>query len=127
MTRRLVASLALASTIAAAPAMADTLENLERERARLIAVMHHGELDAATRQQRIEGLARRLRDLEQMALRDESLLGRNTPTVRQAFADYELTFLVHAAAERGVTLTEQWLSAIGLSTDQVMAARFGRR
>jgi len=127
MTLRHVAMLMLAGTIAAAPAAADTLENLERERARLIAVMVDADLDAATRQQRIESLARRLRDLEQMALRDETLLGRNTPTVRQAFEDYELTFLVHAAGEHGVTLTEQWLTGIGLGTDEVMAARFGRR
>ena len=55
------------------------------------------------------------------------LLGRNTPTVRRAFENYDLTFLVHAGAERRLALIDLWLQEIGLSTDAVMAARLGRR
>ena len=35
-----------------------------------------------------------------MVLRDDKLTGRNTPQVRRAFANYDLTFLVHASAEK---------------------------
>ncbi len=110
-----------------AAATAGPLENLERERAAMLAVLRDPGLAPEDRQLRLEAMARRLRDLEQMAMRDETLLGRNTPTVRQAFAHYELTFLVHAAAEAGHSLAEHWLTTVGLGTDQLLAARVGRR
>lgn len=127
--RLAVASAAGLVALVASPAPIDAgpLENLERERAALLSVMRDPAIAPDDRQLRLEAMARRLRDLEQMAMRDESLLGRNTPTVRQAFAHYELTFLVHAAAEEGQSLAEHWLSAVGLGTDRLLAARVGRR
>lgn len=110
-----------------APALADSLQNLERERARLIDVMQDAGMTAEERQGRIESIARRLRDLEQIAMRDDGLVGRNTPEVRQAFENYDLTFLVHAAAENGVSLSEQWMSQVGVSTDSLLSTRAGRR
>lgn len=124
----LASAVGLAALLATtAPATAGPLENLERERAALLAVMRDPGLTPEDRQLRLEAMARRLRDLEQMAMRDESLVGRNTPTVRQAFAQYELTFLVHAAAEQGQSLAEHWLTTVGLGTEALMAARVGRR
>ncbi len=116
-----------AAVVSAVPAAAGPLENLERERAALLAVLRDPGLTPEDRQLRLEAMARRLRDLEQMAMRDDSLIGRNTPTVRQAFAHYELTFLVHAAAEAGQSLAEHWLTAVGLDTERLLAARVGRR
>jgi hypothetical protein len=128
MRPHLLALVALACAVTGgAPASAGSLENLERERAVLLAGMRDAALAPDERQIRIEAMARRLRDLEQMAMRDDALIGRNTATVRQAFAQYELTFLVHAAAEDGVILAEQWLSAVGLDTERLLEARVGRR
>jgi hypothetical protein len=113
--------------LSAGLAKADTLDNLERERALLIEAMLDPALAPADRQARIESEQRRLVDLERMVLRDESLKGRNTPTVRKAFANYDLTFLVHAALEKKVSLVDNWLDQVGVSTNSLMAARRGRR
>lgn len=118
----LVAALSAGST-----ASADTLDNLERERARLVALLTDPTLAPGDRQLRLEAASSRLRDLERMVMRDESLIGRNTPTVRAAFDSYELTFLLHAAAEGGVSIPEQWFAEVGLSTETVMSASTGTR
>lgn len=108
-------------------AMADSLENLERERAILIEAMLNPELSPAERQQRLESEKRRLVDLERMVLRDDALKGKNTPIVRKAFANYDLTFLVHASTEKKLSLMDNWLEQVGVSTQTLMSARKGMR
>jgi hypothetical protein len=110
-----------------ANANAGTLENLERERAIAISTMLDANLTASERQARLEGARRRLIDLERIVLRDKSLRGRNMPNVRRAFENYDLTFLVHAAAEKNLALTDHWLEQVSLTTQAVMTARLGRR
>lgn len=111
----------------AMPAGAGTLENLERERAMLIDTMLAPELGAAERQAKVDAARRRLLDLERLVLRDDSLTGRATPTVRRAFASYDLTFLAHASAEADRAPIDVWLEQIGVSTESLMASRRGRR
>ena len=74
----------LAAAALAAPAHADTLANMERERALLIETMLDAGITTAERQVRLEAGQRRLLDLERMVLRDDKLTGRNTPVVRRA-------------------------------------------
>jgi hypothetical protein len=109
------------------PAQADTLENMERERAILLDALLSPGLTVAEREGRITISKTRLIDLERMVLRDKSLMGRNTPTVRAAFENYDLTFLVHATAEKNVALIDHWLHEVGVSTPALMNARIGRR
>ena len=119
---------AAVTTVAlAAPVKADTLANMERERALLIETMLDGEITPAERQVRLEGAERRLLDLERMVLRDDKLVGCNTPQVRRAFANYDLTFLVHASAEKNRAMADTWLAQLGISTQSVMSAKQGRR
>ena len=108
-------------------AVADTLDNLERERALLVDAMLDPSLSPADRQARMDSEQRRLVDLERMVLRDDSLKGKNTPVVRRAFANYDLTFLVHASLEKKVSLMDNWLDQVGVSTGTLMAARKGQR
>jgi hypothetical protein len=108
-------------------ASADSLENLERERAILVESLLNPELSPAERQQRIEAEKRRLVDLERMVLRDDALKGKNTPVVRKAFSNYDLTFLVHASTEKKLSLMDNWLEQVGVSTQSLMAARKGMR
>jgi hypothetical protein len=65
----------------------------------------------------------RLIDLERMVLRDDKLKGRNTPTVRRAFENYDLTFLLHAATEKNLTITDNWLAELGITTQNIMSAQ----
>ena len=123
-----VAGLALA--IAATPlatAQATSLDNLERERAKLLFNSLDPALAANDRQRLIEPARRRLVDLERMVLRDESLATKPTAKVRRAFENYDLTFLVHASAEKAATILEIWLREVGVSTSTTLAARVGRR
>ncbi|MGB0632368.1 MAG: hypothetical protein ACPGRZ_16890 [Alphaproteobacteria bacterium] len=108
-------------------AAAGTLENMERERAILLETMLSGDVGPAERQNRIEVARTRLVDLERMVLRDKSLVGRNTPAVRAAFENYDLTFLVHASTEKGRSLADHWLGEIGVTSSALMNARMGRR
>ena len=103
-------------------AHAGTLENLERERAFIIKVFLDPGLGTAERMWKIENGKPRLVDLERMVLRDDKLTGRNTPVVRQAFANYDLTFLVHAGAEKNRALLDIWLEQVGVTTNAVMVA-----
>lgn len=121
----LIASMVVVGALVA-PAAADSLENLERERAYLVALLMDAGMAPAERQLKLEAIARRLRDLERIALRDDSLATRATPTVRTALENYDLTFLLHAAAEKGVWLPEHWLAMMGVSTDSLLATRDGR-
>ena len=116
----------IASTVIAAPARAGTLANMERERAQLIDAMLDTETTPANRQARLQTAQRRLIDLERMVLRDDGLVGRNTPHVRRAFANYDLTFLVHASAEKNLTVADAWLEQLGISTQSLLAAKAGR-
>lgn len=108
-------------------AAAGTLENMERERAILLETILSGDMNAAERENRIQVAKTRLVDLERMVLRDKKLIGRNTPAVRAAFDNYDLTFLVHASTEKSRSVADHWLGEIGVSTTSLMNARMGRR
>lgn len=121
----LAAAAAVATTTGIA--QAGTVENLERERAITLENLLSADMTPAERTTKIELSRTRLVDLERMVLRDESLKGNDTPTVRAAFQNYDLTFLVHASLERDRSLIDHWLEQIGVSTNSLMSARIGRR
>jgi hypothetical protein len=108
-------------------AAAGTLENMECERAILLETILSGDVNAAERENRIQVAKTRLVDLERMVLRDKKLSGRNTPAVRAAFDNYDLTFLIHASTEKSRSVADHWLGEIGVSTTALMNARMGRR
>lgn len=123
-----IAIMSVAMSIAiAAPVRAGTLENMERERAHLIHTLLDAEISPVDRQAKMEAAQHRLIDLERMVLRDDSLVGRNTPHVRRAFANYDMTFLVHASAESSLTLADTWLQQLGITTQNLLATKVGRR
>ena len=117
----------LACLVAANSAQAGTLENLERERAIMIETLLDPSFSVVERQEKLTLSKNRLVDLERMVIRDKSLASKNTPVVKKAFEDYDLTFLVHASVEKDHSLIDHWLSQIGVSTKNVMDARIGRR
>ena len=121
------AAACIAFVLAAGSAQAGTLENLERERAIFIDSLLDPEATPGERMEKVRISRRRLVDLERMVLRDKSLAGRNTPVVRRAFENYDLTFLVHASTEKNVSAIDAWLGEIGITTQSLMSAKMGRR
>jgi hypothetical protein len=127
-------NIVLKTTIAAAVlvltgsgAWAGALENMERERAIMLDTLLSGDIAAGERRSRGAVSSARLIDLERMVLRDKSLVGKNTPLVRAAFENYDLTFLVHAATEKNRSPLDHWMTEIGVSTQTILNARTGRR
>lgn len=115
------------SILTSGVALAGTVENLERERAIAIETLLSPNMDPAERHSSVEIARTRLVDLERMVLRDDGLRGRNTPAVRAAFENYDLSFLVHASIEKNRSLIDHWLEQVGVTTNSLMSARVGRR
>ena len=109
------------------PVSAGTLENLERERALAIDTLLSADISPSEREERLALARARLVDLERMVLRDDSLQGKNTPAVRNAFENYDLSFLAHASVEQNRSMIDHWLEQVGVSTNSLMSARLGRR
>lgn len=122
-----LAALAVAVALVPVAAKAGSVENMERERALLLDTLLQDNLSPEERQAKAVTAQRRLVDLERIVLRDKSLTGRDTAAVKRAFANYDLTFLVHASAENRVTVLDQWLGQVGMNTQDVMSATRQRR
>ena len=124
MTRKIIHNCLIASAILiSAPAVAGSLENLERERSIMVSHLLNADLNVAQRQEKIALSKRRLADLERIALNDKVLKDSRSPLVLKVFKNYEMSFLVHSAAESGRTMSTHWLEGIGLSTSDLMNAR----
>ena len=125
-TKLILAGAALMA-FATTAAHAGTLENLERERSMTVKTFLDSSLSVDERQAKLDSQRRRLVDLERIVMRDKSLRGQNTKTVRVAFKNYDVTFLGHASAEKGHTMVDHWLMQFGVSTDNLMSSRVGNR
>nr|WP_241664383.1 hypothetical protein [Ningiella ruwaisensis] len=123
--------LAIVSLGMNAPSLADdnilSLSNLERERAALINDLLNPALDIEQRIARLDKRERQLTDMERMVIRDERLLNSNHHLVKRAFANYELTFLVHAGAESKQNATSQWLKQVSFDSQDIFKAKAGYR
>lgn len=117
----------MAAALSAETAGAAPLKNMERERATLLQTILNSDIAPAQRQEKLAVAKQRLVDLERMVLRDNDLRGDTRPIVRQAFDNYDLTFLVHAAVESGTTIADHWLNTMGLTTSAITNAEIGRR
>ena len=70
---------------------------------------------------------RQLADMERMVLRDERLLNSDSKIIKRAFGNYDMTFLVHAGAEKEVSAMQQWMLSTNLSNAQIMDTTAGYR
>ena len=124
MTRNFMQTCLIASAVLiSAPAVAGSLENLERERSIMVSHLLDADLNIAQRQEKIAFSKRRLTDLERIALNDKALRESRSPLVLKVFKNYEMSFLVHSAAESGRSMSTHWLEGIGLSTSDLMNTR----
>ena len=115
------------SNMASAADKTLSLKNLERERAAMIQDLLNPKLSLDQRLQQLAKRQRHLTDMERMVMRDERLMASKSRLVKQAFENYESTFLVHAGAEQKRSASEQWLANIKLSNKEVLNAKAGFR
>ena len=107
-------------------ANANTVENLERERSVAIQLILDADVNPQTRFQRMGVTQRRLADLERAVLHDKSLSNNSSPRIRRSLESFDLTFLVHAAAEKNKTLPAHWLDSVGLTSSEVLTTSVSR-
>ena len=116
-------SLLISAALMSVPAEAKLLENLERERSIMVSHLLDADLNVAQRHEKIDFSKRRLADLERIALNDKALKESRSPLVLEVFKNYEMSFLVHSAAESGRSMSTHWFESIGLSTSDLMNTR----
>ena len=127
MKKIIISVLALAMTAGmSASVTADSLENLERERALTVATMLDSTMDVEARWNKLNLSRVRLADLEVMVINDKSLKNNYSNRVKHALSNYELTFLAHASAEYNKSIAAHWFDIVGLNTDQILASRVAK-
>jgi hypothetical protein len=127
MKKAIIACLSYAIAVGAAvSATAGSLENLERERALAIAALLDNTIDVEGRWSKLNLSKARLADLEVIVINDKLLKSNYSPWVKHALSNYEMTFLAHASAEDDKSIAAHWFERVGLSTDQLMAARVAK-
>ena len=104
-----------------------TLENLERERAAMLNTFTSDQITPKQQKMSMNASYRRLTDVERMVLRDDRLLNNQSAIVQRAFQNYELTFLIHASAEKNLLPMELWLSELNISSNSILSTKKGRR
>ena len=125
-----IKSIALVALLGAFSAMSNplfSLENLERERAALLKVMTDSNLPPDVRQQKHNSIYRRMTDIERMVLRDDRIANSDKVMVKKAFANYDLTFLVHASAEHKTQPLNHWLNTLGVNASSIASSKMGYR
>ena len=108
------------------PAIAGSLENLERERALTVRTMLDSTMNVDERWNKLNLSKVRLADLEVMVINDKSLKNSYSNRVKHALSNYELTFLAHASAEYNKSIAAHWFDIVGLNTDQILASRVAK-
>lgn len=128
-TKSLLACLSLSifslSATAADPLL--SLKNLERERAAYLDKVLSQTQDSEQQHASAVNKLRQLSDMERMVIRDDRLVEQNSTLVSNAFSNFELTFLVHASAEKEATVLSHWLEQIGYSSEAVLSSKPGFR
>ena len=123
---QLILTLAVLVSAGATSAHANTIENLERERSVAIELIMSPDLTPEQRFEELSVTQRRLADLERAVLYDKSLGKRSNAQVKRALENFELTFLVHAAAEKNKALSAHWLDSVGLTASEIQTTRVSR-
>ena len=107
---------------------ANNLSNLEQQRAVLLAKLFSSNIDTNKRLQMINKLKPQLADAEKIVINDKSLKDIDSAMVRNAFANFERTFLIHASVEAKQTILEVYLSSLHIATTDILKqARIGIR
>ena len=108
-------------------ANANTIDNLERERANALNLILDKSISIGDRKSKLEKSKMRLLDLERMTINSKNINKNPSYQTIKAFEEFDLTFLVHSSLEKGKSLSLTWLEKIGLTTENLMSTRVSRK
>ena len=108
-------------------AKANSIEILERERAKMLNLVLDKSISIGERKKRIEQLQMRLLDLERMTINGKNINKNPSYQTIKAFENFDLTFLVHSSLENNKSLSVMWLEKLGFTTDNLMNTRVSRK
>ena len=128
MTKSLIKSTILLTLIFSPyAANANTIDNLERERAKALNLILDKSVSIGDRKSKLEKSKMRLLDLERMTINSKNINKNPSYQTIKAFEEFDLTFLVHSSLEKGKSLSLTWLEKIGLTTENLMSTRVSRK
>jgi hypothetical protein len=105
------------------PALATSIENMERTRAALISVMLDANMNADKKQNKLKSFKLRLLDSERIVINDKKIIQNPDRYTIRAFEEYELSFLVHASIENNIDISHHWFNQMGLTTSNLENTR----
>ena len=105
------------------PALATSIENMERTRAALISIMLDVNINADKKQNQLNNFKLKLLDNERIVINDKKIIQNPDRYTIKAFEEFELSFLVHASIEKNLDISEHWFNQIGLTTSNLENTR----
>ena len=108
-------------------ANANSIDTLERERAKALNLILDKNVSIGDRKKNLEKSKMRLLDIERMTIKNKDINKNPDYQTIKAFENFDLTFLVHTSLEKGKSLSITWLEKIGLTTENLMNTRITRK
>ena len=115
------------SFIICSQANANSIDTLERERAKTLNLILDKSISIGERTKRLEISKMRLLDLERMTINDKNINKNPNHRTIKAFKNFDLTFLVHSSLEKEKPISVIWLEKIGFTTENLMSTRVTRK
>ena len=115
------------SFIICSQANANSIDTLERERAKTLNLILDKSISIVERKKRLEISKMRLLDLERMTINDKNINKNPNHRTIKAFENFDLTFLVHSSLEKEKPISVTWLEKIGFTTENLMSTRVTRK
>ncbi len=109
------------------PTNAGPIDNLERERSRVLSHILNKDISILERNQLVKKSKMKLLDLERMVINDRDISNNPDYHTRKAFDNFDLTFLVHTSLEKEKSISITWLESLGLTTNNLMSTRVSRK
>ena len=106
---------------------AETVENLERMRAKTLTVMFDKNINLNQRADKVQKLKFKLLDMEKIVLNDKNLSNNPSTNTIKAFENFNFTFLVHSSLEKDKPIAINWLEELGFSSENLLRSRVFRK
>ena len=108
-------------------AEAETVQNLERVRAKTLGIIFDKNLTISQRADKVKKMKMKLLDMEKIVLNDNSLSSNPSNYTIKAFENFNFTFLVHSSLEKDKPIAINWLEDLGFTSENLMSSEAYRK